>query len=516
MKPIILFLLIIIYCPLLIGQQVSKVIEFSKGDDYGIEIFSYHDIYLIGVSSVCDLPNNNKDCYGYALLNKMGDTLLTRFNKPNYGEWAMNTPRNNICFHEDTIVFATNYKDINGKTKIRSFKFDQIGNLLQSKDYYFPGNDLNYGMLKSKEGYIVHGGLKKTPSEKYIYLLQLNNNLDSIGLVEVGTQCWTEFTALAKNSTEDIIIARLYDCFGDIIDIYNFNSNMNQIWHIPWLFNFENNFLKYGDDYINIKITKNDDIILISDFNNSNSFSIDSSQFPPLISKISKNGEKLWQKRLFTKYQKNSSHIQLSPKDDILFVGTTEYFTMYASNLYPDGFGSWIALYDSTMNKKWDKFVFDHEHPYGCFLWGGVMNKDGTYAFTGVFNDTIANALKLTYTKNTWFLTLDSLGCYNGDCGDVLIFNKPKVNNADIQVFDNQIYPNPANGMLNFINQKNEIPSFIRIYDSMGKMVKESFIPQGIPLLQIYLDDTMINGIYFLHQFDNGKSIYNSKFILDR
>ncbi len=205
----------------LIGQQVSKVIEFSKAEDYGVEIHEFKDTYLIGVASVCDLPNSDRDCYGYALLSKTGDTLITRFNKPNDGEWAMNTPRNNICFNGDAIVFATNYKDINGKTNIRSFKFDQFGNLIQSKDYYFPGNDLNYGMIKSKEGYIVHGGLWKNPSEKYIYLLQLNENLDSIGLVEVGTECWTQFTTLAKNSADEIIIARLYDCFGDLIDIYS-------------------------------------------------------------------------------------------------------------------------------------------------------------------------------------------------------------------------------------------------------------------------------------------------------
>ena len=516
MKYILLFANIFISTLVIFGQQISKVIEFSKSDDYGIEIHEFKDNYLIGVASVCDLPNSNNDCYGYALLNKMGDTILSRINKPNYGEWAMKTPRNNICFHGDTVVFATNYKDINGKTNIRSFKFDALGNLIRSKDYYFPGNDLNYGMIKSKDGYIVHGGLKKTLSEKYIYLLHLNNDLDSIGLVEVGTQCWTEFTALAKNSADDIIIARLYDCFGDIIDIYNFNINKNQNWHFPWLTNFENNFLKYGDDYINIKITKKDDIILISDYNNSNSFSIDSSQFPPLITKISNDGKKLWQKRLFTKYRKNSSHIQLSKNDDILFVGSTEYFTMYAANLYSEGYGSWIALYDSTLNKKWDKFVFDHEHPYGCYLWGGVINKDGSYAFTGVFNDTVANASKLTYNFNTWFLTLDSLGCYNGDCGDVLIFNKPKVANNEIKVFDNQIYPNPTNGILNFINPAIQKMSFIRIFNATGQMVMEANLPIGVPLLQIHLADSLTNGIYFIHQFENGKVTYSSKFILER
>ena len=516
MKYILLFANIFISTLVIFGQQISKVIEFSKSDDYGIEIFEYENEFLISVGGLCDLPNNYKYCYGFAIISKQGDSLMTRFMKTKVNEKDLHTPKNNICFNKDTIIFATNIIDSKNKTFIRSFKFDNKGNIIQSKDYNFPNNVKNYGMVKTKNGYIVHGGYNSAPN-RLDYLLLLNENLDSVGLKIVGTDCSTTFSVMAKTSTNENIFARLYDCYGDIIDIYNFDSNMNLNWHIPWLINNENTFSKYGDDYISIKTTKNDDIILISDYIFKNGFPpIDSSEFPPLITKISKNGFQLWQKRLYTKYLKNSSHIQLTKNDDILFVGSTEYFTMYGKNIYPEGFGSWVALYDSTLNKKWDRFIFDQQHPYGCSLRGGVVNQDGSFAFTGVVNDTLPNAANLTFDDNTWFLTLDSLGCYNGDCGDVLIFNKPKVANNEIKVFDNQIYPNPTNGILNFINPSIQKMSFIRIFNATGQMVMEANLPIGVPLLQIHLADSLTNGIYFIHQFENGKVTYSSKFILER
>lgn len=500
----------------LLGQQVSKSLEFSSFTDYGLEIFEYENEFIISIGGLCDWPKDSKYCYGIATITKQGDTVMTRFVKTKDSEKDLHIPKNNICFNKDTIVFATNIIDNDNKTFIRSFKYDNKGNLIRSKEYVFPNNVKNYGMVKTQNGYIVHGGYSLSPN-RLDYLLVLDENLDSLGLKIVGTDCSTTFSVMTKTNTGDNIFARLYDCFGDIIDIYSFDSTLNLNWQIPWLIDNENTFSKYGDDYIDIKTTQNDDIILISDYITKTGFpSIDSSEFPPLITKISKEGQQLWQKRLYTKYLKNSSHIQLAKNDDILFVGSTEYFTMYGKNIYPDGFGSWVALYDSTLNKKWDRFIFDHRHPYGCSLSGGVVNQDGSFAFTGVVTDTVTNAVKLTFNNNTWFLTLDSLGCFNGDCGDVLIFNKPKVANGEIQTFDQQIYPNPTNGILNFINPIMQKTSFIRIFSATGQMVMEANLPSGVPLLQIHLEENLSNGLYFLHQFDQGKVIYSGKFLLER
>ena len=78
------------------------------------------------------------------------------------------------------------------------------------------------------------------------------------------------------------------------------------------------------------------------------------------------------------------------------------------------------------------------------------------------------------------------------------------------------IYPNPTNGILNFINPSIQKMSFIRIFNATGQMVMEANLPIGVPLLQIHLADSLTNGIYFIHQFENGKVIYSSKFILER
>jgi hypothetical protein len=114
----------------------------------------------------------------------------------------------------------------------------------------------------------------------------------------------------------------------------------------------------------------------------------------------------------------------------------------------------------------------------------------GTYniIYKDIYNSMIGQYILCTYKDN---IQTYSNFYYNGNCNvHTGITNFNRINTPSPV----QIFPNPANNIIYFKGIKNNSPTFVEIYDSMGRLIQRKKWPNRDFLNIEFLSD----GLYFL------------------
>lgn len=72
-----------------------------------------------------------------------------------------------------------------------------------------------------------------------------------------------------------------------------------------------------------------------------------------------------------------------------------------------------------------------------------------------------------------------------------------------------KIYPNPTNGLV-YINWESREKTYVKIYNSVGNFVLKSPLHSGLNSLNLR---ALPNGIYFIHVYEKGQSVYQQKIV---
>lgn len=132
--------------------------------------------------------------------------------------------------------------------------------------------------------------------------------------------------------------------------------------------------------------------------------------------------------------------------------------------------------------------------------------------FTNILNSV--NSSMSSYTIPVWVATPTNI-TDNYYCSGPVTGIKENLEENDIEVF-----PNPAKGQINFITKTEgkfnlNNPSYIKITDSNGNLVKEFNSQYRMEVINIKVDD-LANGIYFAKiEFLNKNAIYKKIVILN-
>jgi hypothetical protein len=172
---------------------------------------------------------------------------------------------------------------------------------------------------------------------------------------------------------------------------------------------------------------------------------------------------------------------------------------------------SWISKYDSKGKEKWVRYInnplLNNRTLVGNIVYGVTGGPNGSVVATGQLDDTFPNAKPFFNHPKILFLTLDSNGCWNGNCDTIMnlyeILSKSEDTHLNIGT---KVYPNPSTGVFT-LSIDSEAPlndAQLLIYDIQGKM----YIQRKIDITEHWQEQLSIDappGMYFVHMMHGGK-----------
>lgn len=451
-------------------QQVSKSIPFgNKTQEAGWNLKEIEGDFLISFSVRCkvdeDIPSKN--CCAMIRVNKLGEVVwknLMEFETTNYSRPG---GVRSLLVQNDSAVIS-GFVNKHDSLFLRIFIINANGSLLTQKDYYFPFFNWNSGILKVKEGYLIYNVLRDTLNPKNEFqVLLLNHEFRIVKELYLGNPkrigrngagvvlpdqsillAFEEFSSDGTTSNAHILkldrnLSVILDkeIISIPIDVFQSTPIIQQHVDSSIYLAYVKSFKKYFDTF-NINIT---------------------------VYKYTKNFDSVWAKSYRVSrdiYYYSSFFIG---KDDNLYISGG----VQRNSAYNNG---WFEKLDKNGNTIWHKILIDSsKRDIDQYFNDVVQMKDGEFALTGAIQDTFLNNDPSNFNYNVWFVTLDSLGCFNGDCKDTIILNHSFITSIHNQKLDlselDKFYPNPARDHF-ILAFKDSKPRLIEIYNSYGVKVK--------------------------------------------
>ncbi len=474
-------------------QQVSKSIPFgNKTQESGWNLKEIDGDFLISFSTRCKIDEDipSEFCCAMIRVNKAGEVIwknLMEFETNNYSRPG---GVRSLLIQNDSAVVSGLVKK-HDTLFLRLFIINSNGGLLSQKDYYFPFFNWNCGILKIQNGYLIYNILRDTLNPKNVFqVLKLDNEFKIVkelkfgnpkrvgrngaGVVLADQSVLLSFDEFSLDGlTSDVYVVKLDKDLSlawekEIItlptDVFQSTPIIQQESDSSIYLAYIKSFKKYFDTFnINITIYKFDD-----SFNS------------------------IWVKPYRVRRDIYFYSSFFIGKDNDLHIAGG----ILKNSAYNTG---WIDKLNENGNMIWSKVIIDSsQRDIDQYINDVIQTKDGGYAIAGSIRDTFPNNDPSDSNYNIWFVTLDSSGCFNGDCNDTLILNHKfttSINNQKLGLIElEKFYPNPAIDHINlsFIDSSLRI---IRIYNSLGVQLKS--IQLNTTATRIGLED-LIPGSYFV------------------
>ncbi len=205
------------------------------------------------------------------------------------------------------------------------------------------------------------------------------------------------------------------------------------------------------------------------------------------LSKLDDNGNVMWRKRYgYSEPNVSVSRVKECKNGDFILCGQ--------KRLPPSGqqLVGWLMRTDSLGNLKWWHSYVPNDPVKDDFcsnyLYDVMQMPDGGFAAVGS-----AGQGTLAPLQQTWLLRVDSNGCYQTGCADVVGVTE---NIIEEEINEITIYPNPANEVLNveFNNSKNAAIK-LTVLNALGQTVYLNQSPENKQQIDI---STFATGIYFV------------------
>jgi hypothetical protein len=177
-----------------------------------------------------------------------------------------------------------------------------------------------------------------------------------------------------------------------------------------------------------------------------------------------------------------------------------------------DAPGGYAFLITEDGDVEWRRYITDlRSNSFNGFFWDGCAIPGG-YAFGGTIDTTKEVGDPFINDPASWIVTLDSNGCWNGNCNDhIIIINDDSSTTIPIDTMttsinteavpgqmDVQVYPNPSSGLVNVEFEQSE-ERYIRLVNMGGEVLHEV---KSQSAKAIFHFGGYPPGMYLLHIFD--------------
>lgn len=351
---------------------------------------------------------------------------------------------------------------------LRLFIADGTGQLLSQKDFFIPFFLWNSGILKVENGYLIYNILKDSinPSNDY-QLLLLDPAFKIVKEIKFGKADRIGRDGSATILSDQSILLAFEEWHLNGVErnirIAKIDKDLSLIWEKEMFMQPDGSY--YEDPMIRQSSDSNVYIAYLKTFKRY----IDTFNINCTLYKVNNLFDSLWAK---TFRVQGDIYNLIS-----FFLGMTDNLYI-AGGITKNSGGNygWFNKMDKSGNVIWNRVLYDPSKKYiDQYFYDAIQTGDGGFAFTGSIKDTFQNNDPTDTNFNIWFVTLDTNGCFNGDCSDTLILNENFTNTIN----QNQLvlkeivsfYPNPARDYvdISFIDSS---PHVINFYNSEGFSIK--------------------------------------------
>jgi len=248
-------------------------------------------------------------------------------------------------------------------------------------------------------------------------------------------------------------------------------------------------------------------------------FFIDTFPYPPAIVKFDSAFQVEWE---YFFIERNFTQV-LSFKDlgsgNYLGSGATWEFELFDTliNGLADAPGGYAFLITDEGEVEWRRYITDlRSNNFDGFFWDGCAIPGG-YAFGGIIDTTKEVGDPFINDPASWIVTLDSNGCWNGNCNDhIIIINDDSSTTIDIDTMATAVpqqptpdqaeikaYPNPSSGVVNVEFGQAAVRS-LHIMSSDGNVLREIKTRGSKAILHI---GGYPPGLYLIHVYDQNDKL---------
>lgn len=500
---------------IVLGQEISLGIPITidMRSDNGRQIEKLNDGYLILGGTFCSDSLPYAKCLGLLKTDFNGNTIWSAvFDGSPYG--SLRPSGRTMFIHNDTIHVA-NMIWKNDHDELRMMSFDMDGNQIQEVDVFIPYEDTYYlrGMIGTEEKLIVFSEAKQ--NELHRILVQdfdfQFNLLDEYHI------------AASPNSRRGIDLKTRND--GGYILAHGEYENMKSFMHVTKLdsnYNVQHTVkLPYRTDTF-----QSVDILETAEDRYAVAFFLDTLVLhkfwgPSAVYGLDSLFNLEWEYIFFHRTIKQHISTILTEEGNILGIGGTDYLTIAEHDSFSHrSLDGWCFLLSPDGELLWERIIADIRDSDDALLWHGLETEDG-YVMTGYIDKDNPTGVPFLNDPEVWFLTLDKNGCWNGNCGDIIIITDDSTSYAITdahEAFENEplikVFPNPTAGLLTIENMDAAAlkKRSVQISDMNGRLITDFEL--RAPKSTINLRG-MENGLYIITQMVEGRPVSSQTIIIN-
>jgi len=255
-------------------------------------------------------------------------------------------------------------------------------------------------------------------------------------------------------------------------------------------------------------------------------FFYDTFPYPPAVTKFDSSFNVEWEYFFIERTMTQTLSFTDVGKGKYLAAGGNTEFIDF-DTLIPalgDAPGGYAFLITEDGEVEWRRYITDlrSNSPFG-FFWDGCAIPGG-YAFGGIIDTTKEVGDPFINDPASWIVTLDSNGCWNGNCNDhIIIINDDSSTTIEIDTMTTAVpqqpipnraeikaYPNPSSGIVNVEFSQAAVRS-LHILSSDGNVLREIQTRGSKAILHI---GGYPPGLYLIHVYDQNDKLEGVQKIL--
>ena len=505
------------------GQQISKKINYVIGGLDNICSIESKDSIIIAMTANVLLNGCHEEQWGHGSIFKIdldGNVLNQKVTSNCDSSFFYTFSSSSTCFdvtNEKAVAIYGDLKSVDlrvldwsfNEDTLRIFHYQGMGDhtvqlslkQLHNKTYLLLG--IREGSNRRSELWILDENFeikeKKLLSNQQINRMDLSITRDSTLLIILSK--W-------KSIQDRDIILQEYDLDLNLLKAHMYdmdvnNSSLPNAYKTPddgyicsWALDYESRFGK--------------------------PFFYDTFPYPPAIVKFDSAFQVEWE--YFFIERNNTQVASFDELDNGKYLGSgiTWEFELFDTliNGLADAPGGYVFLITEDGELEWRRYITDlRSNSFNGFFWDGCAIPGG-YAFGGIIDTTKEVGDPFFNDPASWIVTLDSNGCWNGNCNDhIIIINDDSSTTIEIDTtttsvhqdplppqVDFKVYPNPSSGLVNVEFVQSAV-RHIRLISRDGKVLREiktrgakailqiGGYPPGLYLLQVYDQDHKLEGV---------------------
>ncbi|MEO0778568.1 MAG: T9SS type A sorting domain-containing protein, partial [Bacteroidota bacterium] len=240
-------------------------------------------------------------------------------------------------------------------------------------------------------------------------------------------------------------------------------------------------------------------------------------QAPPVVQRISPQGEILWKHVFYDWDEQLIYQIREAKNGDLVGVGFSGISEAEGFPPKPIGGGGWIFRFNPEGDLLWERKIVDTLlSPYkGMAFADYIEQADGSFVLTGAIFQEYDSDLLTGVDLNILFMTLSANGCFSPNCKDVtqLITQVKILPNTDPDI---EVYPTVFSNYL-YLDIPEAIFSrrgqvYLELFDLKGHLVfSNKLTASGIQ--NAFSLPQLAQGMYLLHLKQGNTSLYRNKII---